>query len=66
MDDICIYQGGKGMKVELFDTVILKDGREAAIVEKYSETDFMADVGSSPKDWDTISITIEDIKEVVK
>lgn len=54
------------MKVELFDMVLLKDGRDAAIVEKFSETEFMADVGSSPKDWDTIDITITDIERVIK
>lgn len=54
------------MKVELFDMVLLKDGRDAANVEKFSETEFMADVGSSPKDWDTIDITIDDIECVLK
>lgn len=53
------------MKVELFDTVLLKDGRDASIVEKFSETEFMADVGNSPKDWDTIDITIDDIECVL-
>ncbi len=53
------------MKIEQYDTVLLKDGREAAIVEKFSETDFMADVGDSPYDWETIDITIEDIEKVI-
>ncbi len=53
------------MKIEQYDTVLLKDGREAAIVEKFSETDFMADVGSSPADWETIDITIGDIEKVI-
>lgn len=53
------------MKIEQYDTVLLKDGREAAIVEKFSETDFMADVGDSPDDWETIDITIEDIEKVI-
>ena len=52
------------MKVEQYDNVLLKDGREAAIVEKFSERDFLADVGDSPKDWDTINITIDDIARV--
>ena len=42
------------MVINLFDEVLLKDGREAAIVEVFSERDFMADVGSGPEDWDTI------------
>lgn len=54
------------MKIKQYDTVLLKDGREAAIVEKFSETDFMADVGSSPVDWETIDITIDDIEKVIQ
>lgn len=53
------------MKINLFDTVLLKDGRTAAIVEVFSDKNFMADVGSSEKDWDTIDITIEDIEKVI-
>lgn len=52
------------MKVEQYDTVVLKDGREAAIVEKLSETDFLVDVGDDPSDWDTIHVTIADIVSV--
>ncbi|MGJ0848325.1 hypothetical protein ACR77J_16665 [Tissierella praeacuta] len=54
------------MKIKQYDTVLLKDGREAAIVEKFSETDFMADVGSSPVDWETIDITIDDIEKIIQ
>lgn len=54
------------MRIKEFDTVLLKDGRTAAIVEKFSETDFLADVGSSPKDWETIDITIDDIEKVIQ
>lgn len=53
------------MKIEQYDSVLLKDGRRAAIVEKFSETDFLADVGSSPEDWDTIDITINDIERII-
>lgn len=53
------------MKIEQYCTVLLKDGREAAIVEVFSERDFLADVGSSPKDWETISITIDDVEKVI-
>ena len=53
------------MIIEQYCTVLLKDGREAAIVEVFSERDFLADVGSSPKDWETISITIDDIEKVI-
>lgn len=54
------------MKIHQYDEVLLKDGREAAIVEKFSEQDFLADVGSGPKDWDTINITIDNIDKVIR
>lgn len=54
------------MKIEQYDTVLLKDGREAAIVEKFSDTDFLVDVGSGPEDWDTIDITIDDVEKVIQ
>ena len=52
------------MKIEEFDTVILKNGQSAAIVEKLSEDTFIADIGDSTKDWDTITITIDEIEKV--
>ena len=52
------------MKIKEFDTVILKNGQSAAVVEKLSEDTFIADIGDSPKDWDTITITINDIEKV--
>lgn len=53
------------MKIKQYDTVLLKDGREACIVEVLSDTDFIADIGDSPKDWDTIDISIKDIEKVI-
>nr|DAL30256.1 MAG TPA_asm: hypothetical protein [Caudoviricetes sp.] len=53
------------MKISQYDSVVLKDGRRAAVVEVWDETHFLVDVGSSPKDWDTIEITMDDIKSVV-
>lgn len=50
------------MRIKQYDTVLLKDGRIAAIVEVFSDTAFLADVGSSPKDWETIDITIDMIE----
>ena len=52
------------IKIEEFDTVILKNGQSAAVVEKLSEDTFIADIGDSPKDWDTITITINEIEKV--
>ena len=53
------------MYIEEFDTVLLKNGQTAAIVDKLSEDTFIADFGDSPEDWDTITITIDDIEKVV-
>lgn len=52
------------MKIEQYDVVDLKDGREATIVEVFDESHFLADVGSSPKDWDTIDVTLDEIARV--
>lgn len=52
-------------QIKQFDTVLLKDGREAAVVEAFENKAFLVDVGDSPKDWDTISITIDDIEKVI-
>ncbi|MEN0657997.1 hypothetical protein NSQ45_00940 [Caldifermentibacillus hisashii] len=53
-------------KLQQYDLVVLKDGREAFIVEVLSESDFIVDVGSSPEDWDTIQVTIEEIDFIRK
>ena len=37
------------MKIEEFDTVLLKNGQTAAIVDKLSEDTFIADIGDSPE-----------------
>ena len=54
------------MKINLFDTVLLKDGRTAAIVEVFENGVFMADIGSSPKDWETIDVTVDEIEKVIE
>ena len=43
-------KGGDNMKIEEFDTVLLKNGQTAAIVDKLSEDTFIADIGDSPED----------------
>lgn len=53
------------MEIKEFDTVLLKDGRKAAIMEAFENKVFIADIGSSPKDWETIDITIDDIEKVL-
>lgn len=54
------------MIVKEFDTVLLKDGRKASIVEAFDNKVFIADVGDSPKDWETIDITIDDIERIIQ
>lgn len=53
------------MQIKQYDSILLKDGRRAAVVEKWDEAHFLVDVGSSPEDWDTIDITIDDIEKVI-
>lgn len=53
------------MKIDEFDTVLLKDGRKASIVEVLSDTVFIADIGSSSKDWETIDVTLDMIERVI-
>lgn len=53
------------MVVKQYDTVLLKDGRKASIVEAFDNKVFIADVGSSPKDWETIDISIDDIDKII-
>lgn len=49
-----------------YDHVVLKDGREGCAVEVLGDQDvFIVDVGSSPADWDTISVKRDDIVKVV-
>lgn len=53
------------MIVKQFDDVKLKDGKTAAIVEVFDDTHFLADIGDTPDDWDTIEVTQDDILEVL-
>lgn len=48
------------MERKLYETVKLKDGREAVIVEMLGP-DYIVDVGSSPEDWDTILVKEDEI-----
>lgn len=57
--------GQADLGIEMLDVVLLRDGREAAILEIFDGTHFIVDVGSGPEDWDTISVTIEDIEKVI-
>ena len=56
------------MKIEEFDTVLLRDGRVGSVMEVLGEQEaFIIDVGSSTKDWETLyDVKSEDIVEVLK
>jgi len=54
------------MIVKQYDSVLLKDGRRAAVVEKWDDSHFLVDIGSSPEDWETIDITIDDIERILE
>lgn len=47
-----------------YETVLLKDGRIATVVEVLGENTYIADVGHSPKDWDDIVIADKDIERL--
>ncbi|MGN1074099.1 MAG: hypothetical protein ACI4QB_03820 [Eubacteriales bacterium] len=53
-------------KIHEYDDVLLKDGREASIVYIMGGPYFIADVGSSPADWETILITLDDIDCIIR
>lgn len=54
-------------QIDEFDTVLLKDGRKAVIIEVLGNQEhFIADVGSSPKDWETIDVSIDEIEKVLR
>lgn len=53
------------MQIKEFDTVLLKDGREASVVEAFENKAFIVDVGSTPEDWETISVTIDEVEKVI-
>ena len=53
------------MDIKQYGEILLKDGRTGVIVEIFGETDFLVDIGDSPEDWETISITIDEIERVL-
>ena len=54
------------MQIKEFDTVLLKDGREGSVMEAFDNKVFIVDVGSSTEDWETISVTINEIEKVIQ
>lgn len=53
-------------KIKQYDSVLLQDGREGIVVEVYGEQEvFDIDIGSSPKDWETITVKREGIDKII-
>lgn len=55
------------MDIKQYDTVLLKDGRVGDVIEVNGNESVDIDIGSSPKDWETLwSVPITDIECVLK
>lgn len=48
-------------KYQQFAEILLKDGRIGAITDVFEPDTYFVDVGSSPKDWDNITVSEKDI-----
>lgn len=53
------------MDIKLYDTVLMKDGKEVVIVEILDDDTFIADVGDNPQNWETIDIKLKDIEKII-
>lgn len=62
---VFLPQEVNGVGIELYSHVRLKDGREGAVVEMDGPDHYLVDVGSSPADWETISVPASEIVEVL-
>lgn len=51
-------------KYQQFAEILLKDGRIGAITDVFEPDTYFVDVGSSPKDWDNITVTDSDIERL--
>lgn len=57
------------MKVDWYDEVKLKDGREGCVIEIYERLDgngYEIELSSDPYNSETITVTIDDIEKVIK
>lgn len=56
------------MTINQYDRVLLKDGRTGCVVEINKESNiFDIDIGSSPKDWETLFfVSLDDIDKVIE
>lgn len=54
----------RSVDIKQYDSVLLKDGREGCAVEVFDD-EILVDVGSSSKDWETISVKRIDVEKVL-
>lgn len=47
-----------------FDTVLLKDGQIGTITDVFEPDTYFVDIGTSPKDWDNITVTNDEINRL--
>ncbi len=52
--------------IKKYDTAHQKDGRTGAVVEVFDDDEILIDVGSPPKNRETISVTSEEIDAVIE
>ncbi len=52
-------------EIKKFDHVVLKDGRDGAVVE-LMDTYALVEVGSSPEDWETVKVELGEIVKVMQ
>lgn len=53
------------MDIKLYDTILMKNGKEAVIVEILDDDTFIVDVGDSPQNWETFDIKLKDIEKII-
>lgn len=53
------------MEIIQYCSVLLKNGKEAAIVEILSEDTFFVDVDIAPGEWENIVIKLDEIEKVL-
>lgn len=53
------------MDIKLYDTILMKDGKEAVIVEILDDDTFIVDVGDNPQNWETFDIKLKDIEKII-
>lgn len=52
--------------IKQYDRVRLKDGREGEVVEVWGDQEaFEVDVGTSPDDWETVTVQPDQIEAVI-